>query len=279
MIYIHTRCRSEIHENKSVCFACMHPFSHALCQSTSDSDCVCIAGGFSILMTFQTKSWNFWWNRSPWATNLNKYICCVLQNRTSIYFGRISTELYQPIKYIGFSVFVLCLFLSHSKKKIKVRIVLKYSKRTVLNHNQLEFLLLFQVKIPGCIMRSLWIAVVLALALIECNYGQEEDATVSEDLIDDVFNRDTKPENDDAVEGSSSSPPEDKSNAENPIVELKSSNVSRNRVNHLWLIKPSAQPKCIFKFPLLLLLFLLWFHFLVAMRNWRVYPVLPLLER
>lgn len=38
-------------------------------------------------------------------------------------------------------------------------------------------------------MRALWIAI--ALTLFHCNNGQEETATVSEDLINDVFTKNT----------------------------------------------------------------------------------------
>lgn len=44
-------------------------------------------------------------------------------------------------------------------------------------------------------MRVLWTAIVLALATFQCNNGQEESATVSEDLIQDIFSNDTTFEN------------------------------------------------------------------------------------
>lgn len=94
-------------------------------------------------------------------------------------------------------------------------------------------------------MRLLWIAIVLTL--FQCNYGQvEEESTVSEDLIDDVFNRDKKPGND-VTEGSSSGPPPPPSEkpkgveptcstctptADDPILTPKSSNVSQSCVNN-----------------------------------------------
>lgn len=88
-------------------------------------------------------------------------------------------------------------------------------------------------------MRLLWI--IVALALIQCSYGEEDESTVSEDLIDEVFNRDTKPKKD-ATNGSPSPPPQDKTTgaeptcsnctptAEDPNLSPKVSNVSQSRV-------------------------------------------------
>lgn len=68
-------------------------------------------------------------------------------------------------------------------------------------------------------MRLLWI--VIALALIQCNYGEEDDSTVSAELIDEVFNRDTKPGNE---------------ATDDPNLTPKLSNVSQSRAMHYQIL-------------------------------------------
>lgn len=205
----------------SLSFARLHSFFLARSQSTNDSACVCIRWFFhshdvsnkvlKFLANPLTVSDKFYKK-----VNTHTFAQSFLQSRCSIYFGQISE--FQTNKFISvcwcmcsISRFVLSVNLSWN--------LVTFEKNWGEDWNKI------------CTMRSLWIAIVLALALFECSC--EEDSTVSEALIDDVFNRDTQSETD-VKEGSSSSPPpplsekpHDTPTAEDPTLEQKSSNVSQ----------------------------------------------------
>lgn len=133
---------------------------------------------------------SFHCKRSQWAINIDLFCCCLIfcaLARTLIYFWPIiifkkGTHSH-TVLFVCFAVF-LCssLYLSVSELKIFFSRISFCRTKIQIGFFLCKYFLFGSFS--GSIMRLLWIPIVIAL--IKCNYGQEE-TTVSEDLIKELF--------------------------------------------------------------------------------------------